>query len=72
MDDTPISDAELDALARLAGLTIPAHCREGVRLHLANARRMLEALEPLAGDGETLSLAPVFDPAPGSGGPGAA
>ena len=67
MDDISFSDAELDSLARLAGLTIPAHCREGVRLHLANARRMLEALEPLAGDGDALSLAPVFDPAPGNG-----
>jgi hypothetical protein len=68
MDDTPISDAELDALAALAGLTIPAHCRDGVRLHLATARRMLHALEPLAGDADELALAPVFDPAPGNGG----
>jgi hypothetical protein len=72
MDDTLITEAELDGLAALAGLTIPTHCRGGVRLHLATARRMLHALEPLAGDADELALAPVFDPAPGSGGAGSA
>lgn len=65
MDDNPITDAELDALAALAGLTVPAHCRDGVRAHLAAARRMLAALEPLESGADELSLAPVFNPAPG-------
>jgi len=72
MDDSPITDAELDALAALAGLAVPARCRDGVRLHLTTARRMLAALEPLAGDADELALAPVFDPAPGDSGTGSA
>lgn len=70
MDDNPITDAELDALAALAGLTVPAHCRDGVRLHLATARRMLATLEPLEGNPDELALAPVFIPAPGDSGAG--
>jgi hypothetical protein len=69
MDDNPITDAELDALAALADLSVPAPCRDGVRLHLATARRMLAALEPLEGHPDELALAPVFNPAPGASGP---
>ena len=65
MDDTTLSDDALDSLAALAGLSIPDGCRDGVRLHLATARRMLAALEPLAPGADELALAPVFDPGTG-------
>ncbi|KGE04333.1 AtzG-like protein [Pseudohaliea rubra] len=69
MDDTAITDAELDGLAALAGLTLAPDCREGVRLHLATARRMLTLLAPPGSGADELALAPVFDPAPaGDGG----
>lgn len=70
MDDNPISDTELEALAALAGLTLPAHCRDGVRLHLATARRMLAALEPLVDDARESAQTQVVKPGLGNSGTG--
>lgn len=57
--DDSVDDAALDTLAQLAGLRLPAGSHDGVRLHLATARRMLATLAPY---GEDVQLAPVFRP----------
>jgi hypothetical protein len=65
--ERPLDSAELDALASVAGLTLPPGSHAGVRLHLATARRMLATLDARNAAGDELALAPVFRAADGEG-----
>ncbi|RAH99251.1 hypothetical protein DLJ53_22170 [Acuticoccus sediminis] len=59
--DNAVADAELDAMAKLVGLDIPAAFRDGVRHQLALNARLVAPLERFTPDADA-APAPVFEP----------
>ncbi len=61
-DATGFTPAQLDTLANIAGLNIPAQYRDSVLAHMRVAAIMAEKIYAVPLPGDALELAPVFEP----------